>query len=465
MKLTSNYSLKKPDGSDVVNVQDFNDNSDKIDLELKKVDSSLKDIANKVDNIKIADGTTTAKGIVKLNNATNSTSQTEAATPLAVKTAMDKANEAFQYASNGKNLIAGKVGNVTGNNTHAEIANRIQTDKNTAAANLCNKGVPTSGNEALASLANKINQIQLGYKPGQFINDKNIQLNLEEKWSIPIPSNGHYSIASDQNNNLYVGHSIVKKIDPSGKTVWEYKPDKVPWSIDVDDEGNSYVGCEEGSLRKINSSGKEEWKYVADTNKLGVGVVATDKKGSIYISNRRDYTIKVNSNGQKVWKTIVESNTIVLDKDGNIYFNGHCDDKNYIKKLIKMTPDGYKKWSKDGDDITSIAIDGNGIIYAIDNERDTRYSHPTIVRIDQQGNALGQTKGFMYVDIQVYNNNIYFCSHAFNSLIKADTQFTIIYSKIYSQTIDKVVESKDGNLYVAFTNAIKRIVPSYKIVQ
>lgn len=161
MKLTSNYSLKKPDGSDVANVQDFNDNSDKIDLELKKVDSSLKEIANKVDNIKIADGTTTTKGIVKLNNATNSTSQAEAATPLAVKTAMDKANEAFQYASNGKNLIAGKVGNVTGSNTHTEIANRIQADKNTAATNIKNKGVSASGTETLASLASKIAQISV----------------------------------------------------------------------------------------------------------------------------------------------------------------------------------------------------------------------------------------------------------------------------------------------------------------
>ncbi|NFI95248.1 phage tail protein, partial [Clostridium botulinum] len=50
---------------------------------MKNNETSMKDIANKVDNIKIADGTTTTKGIVKLNNATNSTSQTEAATPLA----------------------------------------------------------------------------------------------------------------------------------------------------------------------------------------------------------------------------------------------------------------------------------------------------------------------------------------------------------------------------------------------
>ncbi|NFO48704.1 phage tail protein, partial [Clostridium botulinum] len=126
-----------------------------------------KEIANKVDNIKIADGTTTTKGIVKLNNAVNSTSQAEAATPLAVKTAMDKANEAFQYASNGKSLIAGKVGNVTGNNTHAEIANRIQTDKNTAASNLNSKGVSANGNEALASLVGKIANITLAGMGGK----------------------------------------------------------------------------------------------------------------------------------------------------------------------------------------------------------------------------------------------------------------------------------------------------------
>ncbi len=42
----------------------------------------------------VPDGTLTHKGIVKLNNATGSTSTTEAATPSAVKAAMDKANAA-----------------------------------------------------------------------------------------------------------------------------------------------------------------------------------------------------------------------------------------------------------------------------------------------------------------------------------------------------------------------------------
>ncbi len=42
----------------------------------------------------VPDGTLAQKGIVKLNNATDSTSTTEAATPSAVKAAMDKASAA-----------------------------------------------------------------------------------------------------------------------------------------------------------------------------------------------------------------------------------------------------------------------------------------------------------------------------------------------------------------------------------
>ncbi|HBJ1645643.1 TPA: hypothetical protein LA462_000088 [Clostridium botulinum] len=77
MKLTSNYSLKKPDGSDVVNIQDINDNSDKIDLELKKVDSSLKEIANDSYPIVEATGTNIYIGssarITKLSKGTRCT--------------------------------------------------------------------------------------------------------------------------------------------------------------------------------------------------------------------------------------------------------------------------------------------------------------------------------------------------------------------------------------------------------
>ncbi|EHJ79759.1 Phage tail fiber protein [Salmonella enterica subsp. enterica serovar Baildon str. R6-199] len=47
----------------------------------------------------VPDGTLTQKGIVKLSSATDSTSTTEAATPSAVKAAMDKANAALNLAN------------------------------------------------------------------------------------------------------------------------------------------------------------------------------------------------------------------------------------------------------------------------------------------------------------------------------------------------------------------------------
>ena len=39
MKLTTNYSLKKPEGSDVVNIDDFNYNADTIDTKLKAIET------------------------------------------------------------------------------------------------------------------------------------------------------------------------------------------------------------------------------------------------------------------------------------------------------------------------------------------------------------------------------------------------------------------------------------------
>ena len=37
MKLTTNYSLKKPEGSDVVNIDDFNYNADIIDSAIQEI--------------------------------------------------------------------------------------------------------------------------------------------------------------------------------------------------------------------------------------------------------------------------------------------------------------------------------------------------------------------------------------------------------------------------------------------
>lgn len=60
MKYTSNYNLKKPEGTDVVNIDDFNDNADTIDQQLKNVDNSKVDkVAGK--QLSTEDYTTTEK--------------------------------------------------------------------------------------------------------------------------------------------------------------------------------------------------------------------------------------------------------------------------------------------------------------------------------------------------------------------------------------------------------------------
>lgn len=82
MKLTSNYELKKPEVSDAVNIDDLNYNTDIVDVKIKE--------------------------------------------------AMEKANQAFQSASNGKSIIAGAI---TG------------------------KGVPTSANDTFTVMASNIDSI------------------------------------------------------------------------------------------------------------------------------------------------------------------------------------------------------------------------------------------------------------------------------------------------------------------
>ncbi len=80
-------------------------------LELLGKKSAPKDLTADSTSSTQADGhthalpsaSTSAKGVVKLNSATNSASETEAATPKAVKAVLDKANLCVPYSSNLKN--------------------------------------------------------------------------------------------------------------------------------------------------------------------------------------------------------------------------------------------------------------------------------------------------------------------------------------------------------------------------
>lgn len=164
---TETIQLNQWQSNEYPKMDDFNSDNLKIDNKFKVHDTQLSELTNKVDNIKIADGTTNQKGIVKLNDTVTSTSIIEAATANAVRQAYARADSAFQYANNGKTSIANIIGYVTGSNTHVEIANEIQNDKNILATTLTNKNVNANGNFALKDLVNKVSEISVASLGGR----------------------------------------------------------------------------------------------------------------------------------------------------------------------------------------------------------------------------------------------------------------------------------------------------------
>jgi hypothetical protein len=78
---------------------------------------------------------------------------------LDAKNVQDGLSQLFQYANNGKTSIANVVGYVTSSNTHSQIANEIQYDKNILANNLVNKGISATGTSGLRDLASAVANI------------------------------------------------------------------------------------------------------------------------------------------------------------------------------------------------------------------------------------------------------------------------------------------------------------------
>ena len=58
MDLTTNYSLKKPSGADVVNIDDFNYNADILDKEVKSIRTKLDGLNLTASNVKMSNGST-----------------------------------------------------------------------------------------------------------------------------------------------------------------------------------------------------------------------------------------------------------------------------------------------------------------------------------------------------------------------------------------------------------------------
>lgn len=109
--------------------------------------------------------TLTTVGHTQLSSATNSDSEALAATPKAVKTAMDRADAAFTQANDIKGKWASVVGNpLASTDTQAQLTSKTQAIKSVLATNLTNKGQPSAEAEPLSDLAGKVANIIIGRK-------------------------------------------------------------------------------------------------------------------------------------------------------------------------------------------------------------------------------------------------------------------------------------------------------------
>lgn len=120
-------------------------------------------LSETVTSHKNEDATLTQKGHVQLSSAIDSESESMAATSKAVKTAYDRAEQAFTQANDIKTKWANVVGSpLVSIDTQAQLEIKTQTLKNILASNLTSKGQSSVGSEPLETLIEKVGNIATG---------------------------------------------------------------------------------------------------------------------------------------------------------------------------------------------------------------------------------------------------------------------------------------------------------------
>ncbi|MEJ5166152.1 MAG: NHL repeat-containing protein, partial [Thermoanaerobaculia bacterium] len=129
--------------------------------------------------------------------------------------------------------------------------------------------------------------------------------------------------------------------------------------------GGVILTDKEGNILEIwSSSGKEEGKF-SDPKKIEVSI-----NEKIYVADKGNNRVQIFNKRGKLEKIIgvVEPDTIATDKEGNLFVGSRR-----LKMIFKFDKDGnfIKSWNLkspyyDVDNITDIAVDKEGYVYALD---------------------------------------------------------------------------------------------------
>lgn len=204
---TTNYKLKKPLGNENYNIEDFNTNMDILDTKIKEVETKTDnikvpvrsvntktgDIVLSASDIKMTDGTTLENAITSKADTFNKSdsvsldSSTTIATSKAVKIAMDKANSAFQSASNGKELIANAITGMgvsastteTFNNLATKIT-KIKTGKRVATGSFTDSNLTFVSKNSKSTIT-KLNIQDLDFTPSTVIVNNYLSVYYNDK--------------------------------------------------------------------------------------------------------------------------------------------------------------------------------------------------------------------------------------------------------------------------------------------
>lgn len=123
---------------------------------------------------------------------------------LSASNVQEMGQQLFTFANNGKNAIAGVVGNVNSSSTFSQIRDEIQNDKNILASKLSGKGIGANGSETLSNLANKVGNISAA----------SMGITLESLGGVRFVAGVTTGVADAECGDLYLDISSQCNIEP-----------------------------------------------------------------------------------------------------------------------------------------------------------------------------------------------------------------------------------------------------------